>query len=75
MKSIMLAAAMLVGFGGVALAADPVKADRSGLYAGGSLGSSTDDKNRITLGAVVGYQIGSFVRVESDFERAWRTSG
>lgn len=75
MKNIMLAAAMFIGFGSAAMAADPVKADRSGLYAGGSIGSSTDERNRINVGAVVGYQIGNFVRVESEFERAWRSTG
>ena len=75
MKNIILATAMIFGLAGVAQAADPVKADRSGLYVGGSIGSSTDDKSRIDVGAVVGYQVGSFVRAEAEFERNWRTNG
>ena len=75
MKKLALAAAMLVGLTGAAIAADPVHSDRSGFYVGGNIGSSTDQKNRTNLGMTAGYQYGKYFRVEADYDHAWRTSG
>jgi len=75
MKTLLLATVMALGLTGLAQAADPVNADRSGLYIGGNLGSSTDNKSRIDLGGAVGYQVGPYARVEADFDHAWRSNG
>lgn len=75
MKNTLMAAVAFLALTGTALAADPVKADRSGFYAGGSLGSSTDEKSRIDLGVNAGYQFGSYVRAEVDVDHAWKTHG
>ena len=75
MKNILMATVVLFGLTGAAYAADPVKADRSGMYVGGSIGSSTDEHSRVDLGVNAGYQFGSFVRAELDVDHAWKTSG
>ena len=75
MKNILMATVVLFGLTGVAYAADPVKADRSGMYIGGSIGSSTDEYSRVDLGVNAGYQFGSFVRAELDIDHAWKTTG
>jgi len=75
MKNTLMAAVALVALSSAAFAADPVKADRSGFYAGGSLGSSTDEKSRIDLGVNAGYQFGPYVRAEVDADQAWKTRG
>ena len=74
MKNTLLAATLVLGMTAPAFAEDPVKADRSGIYVGGFIGSSTEDKSRLTLGADVGYQVGSYFRAELDIDRAWRTN-
>lgn len=79
-KLLMLATVATMAFATAAFAADPapadpVKADRNGIYVGGNLGSSTDNKSRIGVGAVVGYQVMPYARVELDFDHAWRTQG
>ena len=75
MKTLLLATVMALGLTGLAQASDPVNADRSGLYVGGTLGSSTENKSRVDLGGSVGYQVGPYARVEADFDHAWRTNG
>ena len=79
-KILMLATVATLALTGAAFAADqtpadPVHADRSGLYIGGNLGNGTDDKARMGVGAVVGYQVMPYARVEADFDHAWRTNG
>lgn len=77
MKNILLATVMLLGIAGVAQAqsADPLNADRSGLYVGGNIGTSNDQQNRINLGGAVGYQVAPWARVEAAYDHAWRTQG
>ena len=81
MNIFAIAAAFIALTSGVALASDPVKvsdpvkADRSGFYAGGSIGSSTDNKSRIDLGMNTGYQFGANIRAEVDYDHAWKTNG
>ena len=74
MKIFAIAAAFIALTTGFALANDPVKADRSGFYAGGSVGSSTDNKSRVDIGVNAGYQFNSYVRTEVDFDHAWKTN-
>ena len=79
-KFLMLATVATMAFSTAAFAADqaatdPVHADRAGIYVGGNLGNSTDDKSRTGVGAVVGYQVMPYARVEADFDHAWRTNG
>lgn len=75
MKNILLATVIAFGLVGTAMAADPVKADRTNVYVGGFIGSSTEDHSRTTVGLVTGVQYGSFVRTEADLDRAWRSNG
>lgn len=75
MKIFAIAAAFIALTFSVALASDPVKADRSGFYAGGSVGSSTDNQSRIDLGMNAGYQIGANIRAEVNYDHAWKTNG
>ena len=75
MKKLLMATVFAFGFSSVALAADPMKQDSSGIYVGGSVGGGSATKDRVNLGANVGYQIGSNVRVEADFDHAFHTKG
>lgn len=75
MKNAILAAAMVIGLTGTAMAEDPVHADRSGMYVGGFLGSSTEDHSKMLVGVNAGYQFGKYFRAEVDVDRAWRTVG
>lgn len=75
MKNILMATTLFLGLAGAAYAADPVKADRSGAYIGGSIGSSTDNHSRIDLGMNAGYQVGRFMRAEVAVDHAWRATG
>jgi len=81
MKKFVLAALALIATVGAASAqtannaSDPVHADRNGIYIGGNVGSSIDDRSRINGGFVAGYQVMPFARVELDYDHAWRSGG
>lgn len=78
MNKLLLAAVALLATVGVstANAADTVtNTDRAGFYVGGNLGSSTDNKSRIDLGGVAGYQVAPYARVEASYDHAWRQNG
>lgn len=56
---------------GAAFAADPLNSDRSGFYAGVSAGKFASSKDHLNLGGNVGYQMGRFVRLETDYNHQW----
>jgi opacity protein-like surface antigen len=75
MKSLIAAFAFSTILAGSALASDPMSASRSGLYFGGSVGSSTSTNSRVGLGADVGVQFGPYVRAELDLMHSLTTVG
>lgn len=74
-KLALFATISFVALTGVALAADPLNADRPSFFVGGSVGSTTDKSSRIDLGANFGYQYGPYVRAEVDYDNVRRTTG
>lgn len=76
MKKLAMAAvvALLAGMG-IAHAADPLKADRDGIYGGLSVGSATADKSRVYIGGDAGFQLCPWFRAEVDYTHAWHTNG
>lgn len=74
MKKIIMAAVGLLATFGVATAQD-LRADRSGFYIGGTVGSTMQDTSQTNLGGVAGYQINRFFRVEGTYDYLPTTVG
>lgn len=69
MKKILLAIATLLSFTPAVMAnEDPVNSRRSGLYVGGQLGAAVNNNEKISYGALVGIQLGPYVRFEGTYD-------
>lgn len=77
MNKILLTMAALLGMTTAAMAeTKPVvstNVDQPGLYLGGYIGSSTLDRDRVTVGVNGGYQVNRFLRGEVTLDQAWKT--
>ena len=74
MKKFIMAAVGLLATISVASAQD-LRADRSGFYVGGTVGSTMQDTSQTNLGGVAGYQINRFLRVEGTYDYLPTTVG
>jgi opacity protein-like surface antigen len=75
MKTLLMATVATLALATSAMASDPLKADRPGLYVGGNFGSTTDTKARYDIGANIGYQFGPYLRAQLDYDHVMRTNG
>lgn len=74
MKKIILAAMAMFATVGVASAQD-IRADRSGFYIGGTVGSTVQDNAQTALGALAGYQFHPNFRLEGTYDYLPQTTG
>jgi len=73
-KILSAAAAALLATISVAGAQD-IQSDRSGMYVGGSIGSTPQRGAQTNVGVAAGYQICPYARVEATFDNLWNNVG